>query len=248
MTTSQQTTHPIVDGLDFLVSHFNEGFPRKISTKATKNVQIKVDNKEEALAWFRAADYLDCKMNAYPYVKRWKGWLGINRQVPDFLFVDLDLGVVKEIEALDKALHQTLKKINDKLGGYPTVLWSGHGYHIYQPVGAFILEEESEFAKFDQPSRGFIRFAEKYLSDNKADYCHYSTMSFNNCMIRIPGSYNAKSELIEVKIIQKWDGKRPSIKPLLFNCYLYLQAVKIKKLQHKHLPGEFCRYWKGRNK
>ncbi len=70
-------------------------------------------------------------------------------------------------------------------------------------------------------------------------------MSFNNCMIRIPGSYNAKSEPIEVKIIQKWDGKRPSIKPLLFNCYLYLQAVKIKKLQHKHLPGEFCRYWRG---
>ena len=64
-------------------------------------------------------------------------------------------------------------------------------------------------------------------------------------MIRIPGSYNAKSEPIEVKIIQKWDGKRPSIKPLLFNCYLYLQAVKIKKLQHKHLPGEFCRYWRG---
>ena len=66
MTTSQQITHPIVDGLDFLISHFKDGFPRNISTKATKNVQIKVYNKEEALAWFRAADYLDCKINAYP--------------------------------------------------------------------------------------------------------------------------------------------------------------------------------------
>ena len=190
-------------------------------------------------------------MNAYPYVKRWKGWQGINRQAPDFLFVDLDLGVVKEIEALDETLHQTLKKINDKLGGYPTVLWSGHGYHIYQPVEAFILEEESEFTKFDQPSRRLIQFAEQHLSNKKSDPCHSFTMSFKNCMLRIPGSYNTKLKSYEeVRIIQKWDGLRPSIKPLLFYFYLYQQDLKLKKIQrqphkrHYHQFGEFCKYWR----
>ena len=35
-----------------------------------------------------------------------------------------------------------------KKGGHPTVLWSGNGYHIYQPVDGFILEEEDVFTKF----------------------------------------------------------------------------------------------------
>jgi hypothetical protein len=133
--------------------------------------------------------------------------------------------------------------------GKPTVTWSGHGYHIYQPVEAFVLEEESEFVKFEQPSRRFIQFAEQYLSNKKSDPCHSFTMSFNNCMLRIPGSYNSKSDhaIEEVRIIQKWDGFRPSIKPLLFDFYLYLQDLKLKNIQqqqHYHPPGKFCKYWR----
>ena len=69
-------------------------------------------------------------------------------------------------------------------------------------------------------------------------------MSFKNCMLRIPGSFNAKLEPIEVKIIQRWNGVRPSIRPLLFDFYIYLQDLKLKKLQqkHNHPPMEFCRY------
>ncbi|MGB7955141.1 MAG: hypothetical protein WCF23_14280 [Candidatus Nitrosopolaris sp.] len=135
--------------------------------------------------------------------------------------------------------------MKDKLNNaYPTVIWSGHGYHIYLPVEAFVLEEESIFAKFDQPSRKFIQFAEQLLSNKKSDPCHSYTMSFKNCMLRVPGSFNSKSGKDEVKIIQRWDGVRPSIKPLLSELYVYLQCEKIKKIQqkHHHPPKQFCMY------
>jgi len=49
-------------------------------------------------------------------------------------------------------LH-TLKNFKDKLhDANPTVLWSGGGYHLLQPLHAnVILEMESIFAKFHEP-------------------------------------------------------------------------------------------------
>jgi hypothetical protein len=35
--------------------------------------------------------------------------------------------------AIRRALNKVLKRIKDILGGYPTVLWTGNGCHIYQP-------------------------------------------------------------------------------------------------------------------
>jgi len=217
------------DGLNFIQSHFEEPlFPRTISTKTTEGRQLLAYSKKEALVRFEQTNYLDCKISAYPkYVE----WQGINRQPPDLIFIDLDLGRFNSKLNLDLALNKTLQNIRDKLGsGKPTVIWSGHGYHIYQPVEAFVLEEESEFAKFEQPSRRSIQFAEQFLSDKKSDPCHAFTMSFKNCMLRIPGSFNAKSNLEEVKIIQRWDGFRPSIKPLLFDLYIYLQDLRLMKI------------------
>jgi hypothetical protein len=168
------------------------------------------------------------------------------------IFIDLDLNRFNSKQALDLGLNETLQNIKNKLVvGKPSVIWSGHGYHIYQPVEAFVLEEESEFTKFDQPSRRLIQFAEQHLSNKKSDPCHSFTMSFKNCMLRIPGSYNTKLKPYEeVRIIQKWDGLRPSIKPLLFYFYLYQQDLKLKKIQrqphkrHYHQFGEFCKYWR----
>jgi hypothetical protein len=236
------------EGLDFILSHFKEPiFPRTISTRTTEGRQLLVYNKEEALARFKAADHLDCKISAYPkYVE----WQGINRQAPNVIFIDLDVGKFeKKILELDLVLNRTIQNIKDKLGNgsKPTIIWSGHGYHIYQPVEAFVLEDESEFARFEQPSRRLIQFAEQHLSNKQSDPCHSFTMSFKNCMLRIPGSYNSKSEpLEEVKIIQRWDGFRPSIKSLLFDLYIYLQDLKLKKMtqQHRHPPGQFCPYWR----
>jgi hypothetical protein len=243
----------IANGLDFILSHFSEQlFPRKISTFATENGQFKVDTREEALYFFERTP-LDCKVCAFPYIKRWKGWGGKNRQKPDLLLIDKDLNNFKSRANLDNSLNNTLSRMKDKLGSntYPSVLWTGHGYHIIQPLGAILLEEESEFDKFDNPSRGFLRFAEKYLSSDKADKCHNETMSFENCMLRIPSSLNAKSnQLVEVKIVQRWNGYRPSIKRILFPCYLHLQEMKTEKQEHKQsssLAG-VCKYWTARTK
>ena len=246
---SNDIHHVIEEGLNYLITHFDENrpiWPRTISTKTTQGRQIIVYSKEEALARFKQANYLDCKIGGYPHYIEWKG---INRQAPNLIFIDEDESNFKSREALDNGLTNTLKHINDKLpNSQPTILWSGHGYHTYLPVKAFILEQESSFAKFDQPSRRFIQFAEQFLSNKKSDPCHAFTMSFKNCMLRVPGSFNAKveSEPIEVKIIQRWNGVRPSIKPLLFDFYLYLQDLKLKKIQqeHNHPPKEFCRYRK----
>jgi hypothetical protein len=52
----------VEEGLDFILTHFKEGFPRTISTKTTEGRQVVVYNKDEALAMFKAANYLDCKI------------------------------------------------------------------------------------------------------------------------------------------------------------------------------------------
>ena len=53
-------------------------------------------------------------------------------------------------------------------------------------------------------------------------------------MLRIPGSINSKNGTEEeVRIIQRWDGIRPNIKPLLFRFDLYLLVTKSKQFHKK---------------
>ena len=125
-----------------------------------------------------------------------------------------------------------MKNIKERLSGYPTVLWSGNGYHIYQPVQAFVLEQEEVFFQFEQPSRKFMQFAEEFLSYGKCDYVHNITVSFKNCMLRIPGSINSKNGQI-VKIGQRWNGCRPAINYLLRHFRRYLIDQKIKNLKQE---------------
>ncbi|MFZ0510272.1 MAG: DNA primase noncatalytic subunit PriX [Candidatus Nitrosopolaris sp.] len=141
------------------------------------------------------------------------------------------------MEALDRALTSVLKNINEKFKGVqPTVIWSGNGYHIYLPIQAFILELERVFAEYEQPSKKFLRFSEKMLTNNKADPCHSNNLSFKNCMLRIPGSHNSEcvkrnnnslGPTTEVKIVQKWDGNRPAINWVLRDFRRYLIQEKI---------------------
>jgi hypothetical protein len=212
---------------DFILNHFEAPiWPRTISTYATRNSQILVNSKEEALAWFKAADYKDCKINAYP---AYNGMKNLNRQEPNFIFIDLDSGGFKTHEELDKVLTKTLKNINDKLNrAVPSVLWSGNGYHIYLPVKAPLLELENIFIELsNEPSRKFIQFAEQFLSDNKSDSEHWKHVSFKNCMLRIPGSINSKNGQ-EVKLIQQWNNKRVEINYLLRDYRRYLIGEKFK--------------------
>jgi len=224
------------NGIDFILTHLEEPlFPRTISTYRSEGRQFEVFSKEEMIKAFEQSDFLDCRVNAYPSYTEYKG---INRQPPNFLFIDLDKDIVETARAHRLALTNTLRNIKEKLSeAYPTVLWSGNGYHIYQPIEAFVLEEEEVFSsnEFDQPSKAFLKFAEQYLSNNKSDPSH--NPSFKSCMIRIPGSFNSKCILegkdSEVKIIQRWDGYRPKINLLLRSFHAYLVDQRIKELQRQ---------------
>jgi hypothetical protein len=238
----------ILDALDFILNHFQEPlFPRKIMTKEL-GYQVEVFNKEEALEYFKISNYEDCRINAYPPFTEYQG---INRTPISFLMVDLDLkdfsgqeegkGSEKKGKTLlEKTLNKTLEKINrESIGGNPTVLWTGNGYHIYQPVSGFILEEFETFYEFTKYldkdlTSMFIQFAEEYFTDYTADRLHNPTVK--SCLLRIPRSLNSKcivkkDQDAEVKIVQKWDGKRPSIQPLLQDFRRWLIQKRIDDIE-----------------
>jgi hypothetical protein len=246
----------IEEGLDFIEGHLAPPtYPRRIATYATEGKQMLVNNRGEALARFKQSNLLDCRISAYPYpVPEYKG---VNRQTADFFLSDLDKKNFKK--SFEECMQITLQNFNNKLhGANPTILWSGGGYHFLQPMYAdVLLEMESVFMEFVEPSRKLMQYAEKLVTDNKGDQCHCSTVSFNNCLIRIPGSYNSKyvqfndmgkveniSPESEVKIVKRWDGCRPNIKWLLNGYWIYLiqernnEALKTIQDEQKRLRFE----------
>jgi hypothetical protein len=258
ISTSTFTSVPIESGLDFILSHLEEPhFPRRISAYTTDKKQILVYSKGEALARFKQSNLLDCRISAYPYpVPECRG---INAQVPNFFLTDLDRKDFKTDKLFKQSLQNTLQNFKDRLhGSNPTVLWSGGGYHLLQPLDAdIILEMESIFAEFDEPSRKLMPYAENLMTDGKADSVHRGTVAFGNCMIRLPGSYNAKyvefddkgqvvniAPQSEVKIVQLWNGYRPSIRWLLKDYWIYLiqernnEALKGIRNEQKRLRFE----------
>jgi hypothetical protein len=92
-----------------------------------------------------------------------------------------------------------------------------------------VLEQETQFAKFDEPSQDFLKFAAHFLSNDKSD--GNNNPAFKSCLLRIPGSYNSKYD-IQVKIIQRWDGFRPKANPLYYHFYIYLADRKLKELNY----------------
>jgi hypothetical protein len=193
-----------------------------------------VFNRLEAFARFRQANGLDCRINAYPNYVEWKG---MNRQEPNFIFIDLDYR--------DINLAQLLSRISVEFNDYnlqPTILSSGNGYHIYLPVTAFILE-----LGLGIPFTKVFTWAERHLSDNLAHPCHIQGLSFKNCMLRVPGSSNSKVSK-EVKIIQRWNGIRPSIKPLLEEFYIDITEDRINEIQgirsNTYYTDKIVKYWR----
>jgi hypothetical protein len=130
----------------------------------------------------------------------------------------------------------------------PTLMWTGNGVHFIISQLAILLEEEEEFKKFDKPSIRFLRFEGQLLTNNKADPNHSRNISFGNCCLRIPGSLNSnqvrfneigeiidldKTPEAEVRIIQYWDGIKPSIDQLLPRYYIWLQAATARELDNQ---------------
>jgi len=70
MITAALTTREeeVRRGLEFVLGHFHPDplWPRTVSTYATKGAQILVNSFEEAMALFRAANFIDSRISAYP--------------------------------------------------------------------------------------------------------------------------------------------------------------------------------------
>ena len=224
-----------IENIDFILSHFQnqlQQFPRKMLT-LKNNWQFTVTSRDEIFRKCEQSNFMDCSINAYPEYTNYKG---IIRQPPNFIFIDLDLpNFGMDRNKLDFRLNKTLKKVSE-YDGFPTVLWSGNGYHIYLPIKAIVLDQEEIFSKGRFPclfstmgkynswsvSEVFLKFAEIFFTNNKADPLHKP--KYKTCLIRIPGTYN--SENIErgerkeeslVKIVQEWNGKTIPVQPSLRN-------------------------------
>ncbi|MDN5846426.1 MAG: hypothetical protein L0H53_09150 [Candidatus Nitrosocosmicus sp.] len=212
--------------ISFILSHFSGQeflFPRSIMTYETKG-QVFVDNQAEMMNYFRHSNFIDSRINGYPAHHEDERM----NLYPSFVFIDLDLSLCSTckypIRKLDYILKQTLKRIKEEINGQPTVLWTGGGYHIYQPIKIVTKDQEKtslenidEFYEFRSTLRNdltteFIRFAEKYLANNKGDPKH--NPSIYSCLIRIPGTINSKYNE-KVKMIQKWNGVEAIANPLL---------------------------------
>lgn len=219
--------HYKIQNIQFILNHFPDPvFPRTISTQKTQGKQIIINDIHQIYNKFRESDFVDCRINAFP---------AINKVVPNFIFIDLDDDPHHNKQSLDEILKLTLENIKKRLDGTPTVLWTGSGYHIYQPLYCpSSLNDIEDFNGFDNTDNRFLRFEKDYLSDGNADKSNHP--SIVSCMLRSPGTINSKhidkklnynKSRAEVKIIQKWDGVRPSIRNQLGTFYSYLVTKKL---------------------
>lgn len=213
--------------IQFILSHFNDQefiFPRAIMT-ANTNGQVYVYSQDEMMKYFVEANFIDCRINGYPFFHEQDN----KKLYPSFIFINLDLSLCNTckypIRKLDYILKQTLNKIQQEINGHPTVLWTGCGYHIYQPIKIvnnipqekISLESISDFNQFlwytkNDLTTEFIRFACKYFTNGKNDP-HYNP-STKSCLVRIPESINSKYNE-KVRIMQRWNGKEGDVKSII---------------------------------
>ena len=115
-TRSQKEIYPlsspkineVEQNLHFILSHFQEPiFPRNIMTKAL-GYQKEAFNIQEVLEYFRASNYEDCRINAYPSFIKYNG---INRTAPSFLIIDIDLKDFASKDKLDRAMNRILTQL-----------------------------------------------------------------------------------------------------------------------------------------
>ncbi|MGA9151334.1 MAG: hypothetical protein WBZ36_12215 [Candidatus Nitrosopolaris sp.] len=232
------------DSLIFILNHTDNLWPRTISTLDTRGAQILVNSLEEVMKWFKASNFIDCRINAYAkYTDYYINRTGI---APTVLLVDIDREHFKTIEDFELAVTNTYNNFYTRLGSRPTQLWTGGGAHFLTPQRAPVFEKLPRFEKFkaEEPSRKFMQFEERLFSNDKADQSHWSSVSFNNCMLRIPGSLNYscfklddRGKIIDipyeakVRIVQKWDGNIPIVNNLLvMEYYNYPQTIAIKNI------------------
>jgi len=268
MTNSKTTTNSVIideetirENINFILSHFenqHELFPRTIMTLKTRG-QRKIEyesdiqkSKEKIFEYFKKSDFIDCKINAFPFNTEHTivDFQVKNRTAASFIMIDLDLKDIenKNKEKLDKHLDETLKNLCIKFNeeSYPTVLWTGNGYHIYQPIKGIVFEKYKIFYDFlpyvdnKNLTTEFLRFAKKVFTNGKDDPKHLP--SIKSCLVRVPGTLNSKNNQ-KVRIIQKWDGKSPGIQWITSDFNDYLIKKKIDKVSKKEINNKKKEYY-----
>ncbi len=226
-------------------------FPRAVMTLKTKG-QVHANNEEEILEHFLGADFKDCRINGYPFYEEEEEEED-DRLYPSFIFIDLDLSLCNVCKyperKLDYILNQTLSKIEKEINGVPTVLWTGGGYHIYQPITLHNpndkereercpLEHITAFNEFlpyvnNDLTTEFMRYAAKYFTNNQKDPKH--NPSTKSCLVRVPETINSKYNF-SVEIRQKWDGKEADAS--IIASYFRDSLVQRKYEQEKKKSGK----------
>jgi hypothetical protein len=109
--------------------------------------------------------YQDCRINAYPAFlseaeeRDYNRGINLNLFAPNILFIDLDTKSKSDKEfknVLKQILKNTAKVLHDTT---PSVISSGHGYHIIIPVKAKeALENFKDFEPYtNEPSQELFR-------------------------------------------------------------------------------------------
>ncbi len=213
----------------------------QIKIEYESNVQ---NSKDKIFKCFKDSGFIDCKINAFPFNTEHSGvdFEVKNKTAATFIIIDLDLKDFenKSKERLDKQLKKTLDKLSLKFKGdaYPTVLWTGNGYHVYQPIDGIVFEEHKIFYDFlpyvdnRNLTTEFLRFSEKFFTNGKSDSNHLP--SIRSCLVRVPGTINSKNGGgKQVRIIQKWNGKRPAIQLITTDFRDHLIQRRIDKIKEK---------------
>jgi hypothetical protein len=236
----------IKKNLHFILSHLNNQghvFPRSIMTFKTKG-QIFSYSEDDIFQHFLESEFKDCKINGYPLFDKDDD----NRLSPSFIFIDLDLSLCDTCKypkrKLDYILKETLNKMEKEVNGFPTVLWTGDGYHIYLPirlVNQDVKEKEKEkcsiefVSQFDDEfsssfsfvnndiAADFMKFASKHFTNNHIDLDQISCI--NSFYVTVPGTINSKLNL-KVEIIQAWDGKLVNIQAIASSFLNSLEQSK----------------------
>jgi len=211
----QLETVTIEQGLDLMLSMFQEPlWPRNVSTASTQDKQYCVEDRARALVFYNAAQRKDCRIAVFPnydeILKNLQTQETKAEPIPNHIFIDLDAkDFNNDINQLNAALKSTLRRMHKELNGaVPTILWSGAGYHLHQPLDIpQAFEYIEEFKKYENVSVRFLRYAARRLTGGKSDPNH--NVSFKSSIARVPGSINTKyADEPEVKILQRWNGIR----------------------------------------
>jgi hypothetical protein len=196
--------------------------------------QIISDSEDDIFAHFLESEFKDCKINGYPLFDKDDD----NRLSPSFIFIDLDLSLCDTCKypkrKLDYILKETLNKMKKEVNGFPTVLWTGDGYHIYLPIRLYNPDNKfvSRYDEFSSLSANnnmtveFMKFASKYFTNNHIDLDHISCI--NSFYVAVPGTINSKLNL-KVELIHAWDGNLVNIQAIASSFLNRIEQSKFGK-------------------